>query len=145
MMKTPENIKKGLEFAENDCYTCVCCDDDCPYALECNPENKDTNIDIPKQMAADAIAYIKKLENHIGKLTEKMARLEETQPKWISVKDDLPAHAIIPCIIHADGYIQIADWSHDKYGLAWWFFVDGEYETGVTHWMPLPEAPKEEE
>ena len=48
------------------------------------------------------------------------------------------------CIIYADGYIQIANWSHDKYGHAWWFFVDGEYATGVTHFMPLPKPPKED-
>ena len=65
--------------------------------------------------------------------------------QWISVEDELPAHAITPCLIYADGTIELADWSYDKYGLEWWFYVDGEYETGVTHWMPLPEAPKEGE
>lgn len=64
-------------------------------------------------------------------------------PKWISVKDDLPAAVVSPCLIYADGWIQVADWSHDKYGNDWWFYVDGEYDPEVTHWMPLPEPPKE--
>ena len=117
-MKTPEEIKKALECCsdadgfDGDCIKC-------PYKGEqwCGDKSK-----------IDALAYIQ--------------QLEATQPKWISVDDDLPAHVITPCLIYADEHIEIADWSHDKYELAWWFFVDGEYETGVTHWMPLPEPPK---
>ena len=145
MMKTPDEIKKGLEIVVNGCLTCDCCITGCPYDMECHPMNEDTNVDIPKQMTADAIAYIQQLENHIRDITKKVAQLEEAQPMWISVEVDLPAHAITPCLIYADGTIELADWSHDKYGLEWWFYVDGEYETGVTHWMALPEAPKEGE
>lgn len=65
-------------------------------------------------------------------------------PKWISVKDDLPALVCMPCLIYADGCTNVADWSHDKYSDDWWFYVDGEYDPEVTHWMPLPEPPKEE-
>ena len=64
--------------------------------------------------------------------------------EWISVKDDLPTHVCMPCLIYADGCTNVADWSHDKYGDDWWFYVDGEYDPEVTHWMPLPEPPKEE-
>ena len=75
-MKTPEEIKKGLEIAVNGCMTCECCITDCPYDLECHPMNEDTNVDMPKQMAADALAYIQQLENQIGELTEKVEQLE---------------------------------------------------------------------
>ena len=68
--------------------------------------------------------------------------LEAAQPKWISVEDDLPAHVITPCLIYTDGDIELAVWTHDKYELSWWFHVDGEYETGITHWMPLPSMPE---
>lgn len=63
---------------------------------------------------------------------------ETDTSKWISVKDDLPAHVCTPCLIYADGCTSVADWSHDKYGDDWWFYVDGEYDPEVTHWMPLP-------
>jgi hypothetical protein len=69
---------------------------------------------------------------------------ESAKPKWISVNDDLPALVITPCLIYADGWIRVADWSHDRRGIDWWFYVDGEYNPEVTHWMPLPEPPKEE-
>lgn len=72
-MKTPEEIKKGLEIARNGCMTCDCCNTDCPYDLECYPMNEDTNVDMPKQMAEDALAYIQQLENQIGELTEKVS------------------------------------------------------------------------
>lgn len=86
-MKNPEEIKHGLEIVVNGCLTCGCCATNCPYDPECHPMNEDTNVDMPKQMAADAIAYIQQLENHIGKLTEKVAQLEAAQPRWINVKD----------------------------------------------------------
>lgn len=131
-MKTPEDIKKALECCsdadgfDGDCIKC-------PYKGEqwCGDKSK-----------IDALAYIQQLENQIGELTEKVAQLEAVQPKWISVEDRLPEHTVTPCLIYADGDMEMACWTHDKYELAWWFFVDGEYETGVTHWMPLPEPPK---
>lgn len=67
-----------------------------------------------------------------------------SMPRWISVEDDLPAAVITPCLVYFDGDTYIADWSHDKYDNDWWFYVEGEYEPLVTHWMPLPEPPKEE-
>lgn len=65
---------------------------------------------------------------------------------WISVKDDLPAHVIDSFLVcYDDGFVGIADWSHDLWKNDWWFYTDGEYDIdGITHWMPLPEAPKEE-
>ena len=152
-MKTPDKIKNGLEYAENDCYTCVCCDDDCPYDLECHPADEDTNVDTPKQLLADAVAYIKQLENHIGELTEKVAQLEAAQPRWISVIDELPVPdtRVIVSAIDNDGesIVAITEYTHRLYGLGltgWvepWQYFSCNYK--ITHWMPLPEAPKEGE
>ena len=123
-MKTPEEIKKGLLHCERE--KCK----GCPYYDKCMMADAHTDLH------TDALAYIQQLEMQHGK--------DINVPRWISVDDDLPAHVITPCLIYADEHIEIADWSHDKYGLAWWFFVDGEYATGVTHWMPMPEPPKVE-
>lgn len=72
-------------------------------------------------------------------------------PKWISVKDELPTpiHPSSPdykaYLIVADGDMYIADYTYDKYfETCYSFHVDGEYMTGVTHWMELPEMPKGE-
>ena len=71
------------------------------------------------------------------------AGLEAAAPKWISVEERLPEKMYSACLVYSDGYIQVACWSHDKMGWDVWFYVDGEYDPDVTHWMPLPEPPKE--
>lgn len=116
-MKTPDDIKKGLA----GCNARRCAKD-CPYG--------DT-IPCVMMMHKDACEYIQ--------------QLEAQAPKWISVKERLPERgAPKGCLIYADGYTCAADWSCDRYGDDWWFYVDGEYDPEVTHWMPLPEPPKEE-
>jgi hypothetical protein len=62
---------------------------------------------------------------------------------WISVKDDLPKEFGEPCIVYDGSSVQYGD-----------YFSNGEWYTpdcyesdeirGVTHWMPLPKAPKED-
>ena len=138
-MKTPDEIKKGLEIAVNGCLPCDRPITDCPYDLECRPTSKDTNIDMPKQMAADAIAYIQQLENHIGKLTEKVAQLEAAQPRWISVSDELPKER---------GYYLVACEREDITRILYfhgktWSVSQSHYKV-PEYWMPLPEAPKED-
>lgn len=63
-MKTTEEIKQGLKFAIDGCLTCDCCATDCPYELECCPMDDDMNVDMPKQMAHDALEYIQQLEEN---------------------------------------------------------------------------------
>ena len=153
MMKKPEEIKKGLEIAVNGCLPCDRPITDCPYDLECHPTSKDTNIDMPKQMAADAVDYIQQLENHIGELTEKVTQLEAAQPKWISVIDEMPSPETraLASAIDNDGesIVVITKYTHRLYGLGlsgWiepWQYFSRNYK--ITHWMPLPEPPKEGE
>lgn len=66
--------------------------------------------------------------------------------EWISVKERVPDDwkRVLVCIRHKhnpeDGYreIGILHWTK-PYG---WSMKDNYYE--ITHWMPLPEPPKEE-
>ena len=115
--------------------------------------NEDTNIDIPKQMLADAIAYIQRLENHLGELTEKVAHLEAARPRWINTRDELPAPEtrVLASAIDNDGesIVVITKYTHHLYGLGltgWvdpWQYFSCNYK--ITHWMPLPPPPKEGE
>lgn len=68
---------------------------------------------------------------------------EDRAPQWISVEDRLPDKAVTGCLVYADEWTRVADWTHDKWGIEWWFYVDGEYDPEITHWMPLPEPPEE--
>ena len=164
-MKTPEEIKKGLE-------TCIVYKNcrGCPY----------NNGKCGMQLEIDALAYIQQLESHIGELAENVA-----QPKWISVNDRLPDNEVdvLICVtrkhysdpskyirfvtkaFHTDGktntehsrYVWSTwdiDMDYDEEADAyiipegWWESVDygdefNAVDDFITHWMPLPEAPKE--
>ena len=62
-------------------------------------------------------------------------------PRWISVEERLPKHgAMVLC--NTRNYIEVLQWD-EKAGL--WFGMRTINVKGfVTHWMPLPELPKEE-
>ena len=137
-MKTPDEIKKGLEccFSAADCEVPI----RCPYAFEMGS--------CDNLMMFDALAYIQQLEADnaqqarcIENLTDKLNATNDALPRWISVKEQLPdkngkylvnAHhwvegvkPIIRCSLWLNG-----KW--DKYDA---YTVD--------HWMPLPEPPVE--
>lgn len=72
-------------------------------------------------------------------------------PEWISVKDKLPAddgYVLVYAVGRFDTVLEIARYSHHKSVLepkGWIYpytFFPQEYT--ITHWMLLPEAPKEE-
>ena len=71
--------------------------------------------------------------------------------QWISVKDRLPDYDTYTLWCREDGFMFIAEIDHD---CTWSIFKDiyerpapflDEHEVvaKITHWMPLPEPPKE--
>ena len=88
---------------------------------------------------------IENMEAVIDDLEERVAIMSEGG--WHDVKTDLPKWDC-GCIVCADGESQFACARFDKEGML--VFYDPDiYESyviqGVTHWMPLPEPPKEGE
>lgn len=140
-MKTPDEIKKWLE-----CCTQVTCNG-CPY---------DEDGCATSQQIIDALDYIQQLENHIGELTEKVAQLEEAQPKWISVEERLPdpnttvlliAHGWEPQLVYIGKLEKVESTKSWLTGLvskaSEWTVYGFSYlkEPIVTHWAPLPSMP----
>lgn len=129
-MKTPDEIKKWLE-----CCTHVTCNG-CPY---------DEDGCATSQQIIDALEYIQQLENQIGELTEKVAQLEAAQSKWISVEERLPDAGEKVMIRGVKNGMQIGAFSgitRPGKNRRWLWKKNTILE--VTHWMSLPEPPKEE-
>lgn len=73
------------------------------------------------------------------------AGLEAAQPKWISVDERLPGYnAGMHFIVSRDdgtvgkGRFEVSN------GRWYELTTEGLWEIEVTHWMPLPEPPKED-
>lgn len=137
-----EKVIKGLECCANE----ISCIEKCPYN-----ELGDTWHDCVPHLADDALTL-----------------LTAQEPKWISVKDRMPENAdhpgsFCPRYQVMTKYGMTEGWYNpDKgcwYTLCW--FLIGRYDEDdidmergdipritdkldVTHWMPLPEPPKEE-
>ena len=131
-MKTPDEIKKGLECCmKSSGEEC----DHCPYCKEC------INFFNAGNLYRDALAYIN--------------QLEARATKWISVKDRLPKPSTYVLALTAPGALSVgqnvivADYIHPKsedhgvFVIAYTNYDDKEI-VPVTHWLPLPELPKEE-
>ena len=157
--RTPEEIKRVLEWATCACGNMVC--EECQYyGSVCSSENFE-------RIAPDALALIE--------------HLEAQQPKWISVEERLPesgTHVLVCCertgyMGHKTQYVcdgfyagkykvkvgwrdedTAAEYSEedDEFYLeeGWYEVIKnwGDYDSVViddrpTHWMPLPEPPKE--
>ena len=121
-MRTPEEIKKGLECcgSSDECKECPyrCIIDWCMGAL-----------------AEDALAYIR--------------QLEAQQPRWISVGERLPEDAdrVYVALRGGAGGVYIAQYFKNKCQPQedfWMLENDWEVPASPTHWMPLPQLPEEE-
>ena len=139
-MKTPDEIKKELER----CTTYICgfpCEG-CLYGIDAEKVESDC-VDA---LLKDALAYIQQLENQIGELTEKVSQLEAAQPKWIGVEDRLPEdRGDFITKIHCDNGDWIEVNTFDYMEKEWWHdTVSCTVTKFVTHWMPLPEPPKDD-
>lgn len=147
-MKTPDEIKKALR---------ICSGKLLDYCDACNYCNWSSDCACNSRMCADALDYIQQLENHIGELAEKVAQLEEAQPKWISVEDRLPepnttvlliAHGWEPQLVYIGKLEKVESEKSWLTGLvskaSEWTVYGFSYlkEPIVTHWMPLPSMPE---
>lgn len=124
-MKTPEEIKKGLECciqnSEEACYLC-------PYMIDCE------TFDNAGNHSRDALAYINQLEARV--------------PKWISVEDRKPEGVVLVANFApgTDGYkkMDVADVFDAGNSDITFYLLNGfDVEYNVTHWMPIPDDPPE--
>ena len=74
--------------------------------------------------------------------------IQELEPKalkWVSIKDALPEHVQGNYLILLGGEIYAAKWEYDEWNEKYAFRIDCQIVPNVTHWMKVPEPPKEED
>lgn len=147
-MKTPEEIKKGLEICRGKCTGNK---PHCPYDKYVNGCEDTLN--------RDALAYIQQLEARMEAFADEaliyIQKLEAQQPRWISVGEQLPEKNGEYLCFFEDGQIASAEFCKEEGGFGWreeYFDIDTmsvkeselrNFTFTVTQWMPLP--PEEEE
>ena len=166
---TREEIVKALRcFASEDNCPFDECNEKCPYWMEIdkydidNPNAEISDVHQLCRAAADLLEqdvpptdmvpkdfHDRCMEMEIGR----RMLLEQNAPKWISVKERMPESGekvIVFAIGKYDGFIgdtvyamsMILDRPSGKSWAVPWQYFDVDYE--ITHWMLLPEPPKEE-
>lgn len=122
----PEELVKALRYCSND-YPCKTC----PVELQ---KDESTCIGV---LFKHCIDQIERDQKEIEALREKL-------PKWISVKERLPIDRLKKYLVafrDAGGsivdmarYFPSDGWTCDNWDVP---------QNLITHWMPLPEPPKE--
>lgn len=132
----PNTREKLIEICFHE-FCCLAGDtpcgcDGCPYG-QYGSDNGECYEAYKKQKEAKIIAngVTFATDNNVG-------------DKWISVKDRLPElHTkVLCCGIKGGRFIaELSTWGKEKH--LCWDKRDGKGCPAVTHWMPLPEPPKE--
>lgn len=116
-----------------------CCAD---YSCSAKCPAFPAGLDCREEMHKEVLALLERL-------TAENAVLREKVPQWVSVKDRLPDCAV-PVLVAYIGYDgnQHGDDAATRVD-DWWFWWDGDLRSSdervtvkITHWMPLPGAPK---
>lgn len=113
--RTPEEIKHWMR-----CCSAIASCYNCPY-------NRNDYC-VSEAVLPNALSYIQ--------------HLEAQQPKWISVRDQIPELDRLVVFGYSDKqFIYIGYLSSDELK---WMGYDDNRVARPSHWMPLPEPPKEE-
>ena len=125
-MRTPEEIKKGLEYCSEKAKRKTKCSE-CIYF-------NDPRGWCSTTITRDALSYIQ--------------QLEAQQPRWISVGERLPedAERVYVALRGGAGGVYIAQYFKNKCQPQedfWMLENDWEVPASPTHWMPLPQPPEE--
>ena len=90
--------------------------------------------------AADAIEELsKRVDESIPKDDAEIIIAEVAKPRWIPVTERLPERNN-SYLVYVYGEATEMNYWHGK-----WHRLRDDYTKAVTHWMPLPEPPKEGE
>ena len=89
------------------------------------------------------LEQMKHRRDYVGRPSDPVCLVEDapTVGGWVSVEDRLPDDTKQKIVFHKRG-VSFAYFS----GNYWWSSIGGRHSLDtVTHWMPLPKPPKEDE
>lgn len=88
---------------------------------------------------ADVLKAAFETDGYLSPYMQRMIDACPTVGGWISVEDRLPEEGQSVLVHYVDGWMPVAHLLNGK-----WYQSGGETSwLSVTHWMPLPEPPKE--
>lgn len=76
---------------------------------------------------------------------DQLADADKVMPQWISVKERLPEMNVVALVFSKLTYLNVAHRVVDDKGWCWATVSMSIAPYEITHWIPLPEPPKEEE
>ena len=116
-----------------------------PVVLEQVVEEGNMQIQQLEAANAELLTKVKQLESKCRQLErDRDADAVDAMPRWISVEERLPEDQRDVLTVNGHGYIRMMGLFH-KRGEQWTWLHDGRFKhyNDVTHWMPLPQTPKE--
>ena len=136
-MRTPSRIEHGIK----------CCSS--TNKLKCHGCPYQGISGCRTRLFKDTQDYIKNIRKCADRIMTHVQQIEATYPKWISVEERLPRinERVIVCNRHFKtnalgvGIDKLTLYVNDE--PVWLSELDSS-KGAVTHWMPLPEPPKEE-
>ena len=84
------------------------------------------------------------LKDKLAAALAENTKLAEQVPHWISVKDRLPERNVPIIFMLSLGEIIAGEWDGNEWRASTDFDIWVATNSIPTHWMPLPEPPKEE-
>lgn len=126
-----ELVKTLRSCAAGDCIGCPYLNDTCPH----NGQMMLQAADAIEVLGEQNTAYLARIEHDRALWTQ----------QWISVEERLPfaepGNASDAVLVSDGEYVSRAEWfNFEGVGPYWGYAGIGN----ITHWMPMPEPPKEE-
>ena len=139
-MKTPEEIKRDMAKCAKRAKQVI--------MYSCDVEEMAEYTETVSNTLIVGRSLIQQLEQDNAQKDERIRELEKRVPRWISVEERLPERVEVLAVNDRNtmmiGLVEFRDYDGTR------FCVCEDIDSGigithVTHWMPLPEPPEEDD
>ena len=100
-------------------------------------------MDVREKLVKILDVIIQPGQKTLGDIADYLIRNGVTVQEWLSVKDRLPEESGMYIVTANDGHAQRVSFVQWQKKNRMWNLTGARSYWRVTHWMPLPEPPKE--